>query len=97
MHAFLVEIRRIADNCNFGGALDRMLRDHIVCGVRSSELQKQLLSKKNLTLEEAEAIAIAAEAAETDVQKINAEDTPLLQVDASGTMYRQRQRKTSQV
>lgn len=30
VHAFLAEIRRIADNCNFGSALDRMLRDRIV-------------------------------------------------------------------
>lgn len=97
MHAFLVEIRRIADNCNFEGALDGMLRDRIVCGVPSSALQKQLLSKNDLTLEDAEAIAMAAEAAETDVKKMNAEDTPLLKVDASGKTYLQRERKPSQV
>ncbi|XP_077565023.1 uncharacterized protein LOC144180556 isoform X2 [Haemaphysalis longicornis] len=97
MHAFLVEIRRIANYCNFGGALDRMLRDRIVCGVRSSALQKQLLSKKDLTLEETEAIAMTAEAAETDVKNMNAEDTPLLKVDASRKMYPEGERKTSQV
>ncbi|XP_037505880.1 uncharacterized protein LOC119382240 [Rhipicephalus sanguineus] len=32
VRAFLIEIRRIADNCNFGSSLDRMIRDRIVCG-----------------------------------------------------------------
>ena len=69
VHAFLVEIRRIADNCNFGSMLDHMRRDRIVCGVRSSILQKQLLAKRELTLEEAEALAVSAETAENDAKK----------------------------
>ncbi|XP_075750781.1 uncharacterized protein LOC142817610 [Rhipicephalus microplus] len=36
VRAFLIEIRRIADKCNFGSSLDRMIWDSIVCGVRSS-------------------------------------------------------------
>lgn len=70
---FIVEIRRIAQNCNFATMLDRMLRDRIVCGVRSKNLQKQLLAKKDLTLAEATALAIAAEHAELDSQKISTE------------------------
>ncbi|XP_075553490.1 uncharacterized protein LOC142586122 [Dermacentor variabilis] len=64
VNEFLVDIRRIADNCNFGSALDRMLRDRIVCGIRSGALQKQLLAQRELTLEDAEAMALAAEAAD---------------------------------
>ncbi|XP_077507861.1 uncharacterized protein LOC144118977 [Amblyomma americanum] len=82
IRAFLVEIRRIGDNCNFGSCLDRMIRDRIVCGVRSSAVRKQLLAKKDLTLEEAEAIAIAAESAENNAQEISSEVTPLLKMQA---------------
>ncbi|XP_077542631.1 uncharacterized protein LOC144155199 isoform X2 [Haemaphysalis longicornis] len=82
VHAFLVEIRRIADNCNFGSALARMLRDRIVCGVRSTNLRKQLLAKKDLTLEEAETMAIAAEATDSDAKDMSAEPPTVLKMQA---------------
>lgn len=68
VQAFIVPIRQIAQNCNFSSMLDRMTRDRIVCGVRSKKLQKQLLAKKDLTLKEAEALALAAESTECDAQ-----------------------------
>ncbi|XP_050022646.1 uncharacterized protein [Dermacentor andersoni] len=79
---FIVEVRRISDGCNFGGMLDRVLRDRIVCGVRSSAVQKQLLAKTDLTLREAEAIAISAEAAEKDTKKMSSDIEPVLKVNA---------------
>lgn len=48
VHEFIVAIRQVAQNCNFSTMLDRMIRDRIVCGVRSKNLQKQLLAKKSL-------------------------------------------------
>lgn len=57
---FLVEIQSFADKCNFASMLERMLRDRIVCGVRSKALQKQLLSKCDLTLAQVELMALAA-------------------------------------
>ncbi|XP_070379702.1 uncharacterized protein [Dermacentor albipictus] len=82
IHDFFVAIRRIADNCNFGDSLSRLLRDRIVCGVRSKAVQKQLLSKKELTLEEAESIAIAAETAEKDARTMSVDVPPVLKVEA---------------
>nr|XP_050026179.1 uncharacterized protein LOC126521512 [Dermacentor andersoni] len=76
---FILEVRRVADGCNFGGMLDRMLRDRIVCGVRSSAVQKQLLTKTDLTLTEAETIA---EAAEKDTKKMSSDIEPVLKVNA---------------
>nr|XP_054926490.1 uncharacterized protein LOC129384900 [Dermacentor andersoni] len=70
VHAFIVAIRQMAHNCNFGTMLDRMIRVRIVGGVRSKNAQKQLLAKKDLNLEEAEARALAAESAERDSQGI---------------------------
>ncbi|XP_075730853.1 uncharacterized protein LOC142774348 [Rhipicephalus microplus] len=74
VQAFIVEIRKLAHNCNFSSMLERMLRDRIVCGVRSKNLQKQLLAKKDLTLAEAEALALAAESAELGSQQMTGQD-----------------------
>ncbi|XP_075543771.1 uncharacterized protein LOC142578255 [Dermacentor variabilis] len=65
---FTVELRRLADKCNFGTMLNRLLRGRIVCGIRSSDVQKALLSHPKLTLQEAENIVLAAEAARQGVQ-----------------------------
>lgn len=67
VQAFLVELRRQAEKCNFGSMVDRMLRDRLVCGVRSEEVRKRLLARREVTLKEAENIALAAEAAADNV------------------------------
>ncbi|XP_037279677.1 uncharacterized protein LOC119172626 [Rhipicephalus microplus] len=87
VQAFIVEIRKLAHNCNFSSMLERMLRDRIVCGVRSKNLQKQLLAKKDLTLAEAEALALAAESAELGSQQMTG------QGDAVGMFNVQRSRQ----
>lgn len=64
---FILEIRKIADNCNFGEVLDRMLRDRIVCGLHDSGVRCKLLAKPILTRQEAEEIALASELAALNV------------------------------
>lgn len=68
---FTAELRRLAIHCQFGGHLDEALRDRFVCGLRSSEAQKRLLAKKNLTFQQAIEIASHAEVVETDVKAFN--------------------------
>lgn len=63
MQELLVELRRQAEKYNFGSMVDRMLRDKFVCGVRSKEIHKLLLARRELTLKEAENIVLAAEPA----------------------------------
>lgn len=67
---FIVQLRRLADKCNFGTMLDRMIRDKIVCGIRDMDVQKLLLAQPKLTLEETESIVRAAETAAQDVKEI---------------------------
>ncbi|XP_040360123.1 uncharacterized protein K02A2.6-like [Ixodes scapularis] len=67
---FIVQLRRIADKCNFGNMLDRMIRDRIVCGIRDTDVQKLLLAQPKLTLQETERIVRAAEAATQGAQEI---------------------------
>ncbi|XP_040064666.2 uncharacterized protein LOC120838707, partial [Ixodes scapularis] len=71
---FIVELRKIAENCNFGDSLDRMLRDRIVCGVRNQTVQRQLLARRDLTFAEAEDLATAAEVATKEVKNMESQD-----------------------
>ena len=47
-----------------------MLRDHLVCEVNHQGIQKRLLAEKNLTLEKAFEIALALEAADSDMKQL---------------------------
>ncbi|XP_037574284.1 uncharacterized protein LOC119456528 [Dermacentor silvarum] len=67
---FLVAIRQLADTCNFGTSLDRMLRDRIVCGLQDNLVRRQLLAKSSLTRGEAEEIALAVEMAKENVKTL---------------------------
>ena len=46
------------------------MRDCLVCGVNHQGIQKRLLAEKNLTLEKAFEIALALEAADSDVKQL---------------------------
>lgn len=63
---YLAALRKLSQNCNFK-ALDEMLRDRLVCGMRDVNLQKKLLANEGLTLHTAEKEAIANEEAQKSV------------------------------
>ena len=63
---FVIELRRLARMCNFGGFLEEAIRDRLVCRITSHSTQKKLLTEKNLTLQRAIEIATAAEIAILD-------------------------------
>ncbi|XP_037501390.1 uncharacterized protein K02A2.6-like [Rhipicephalus sanguineus] len=65
---FIAELRRLAESCNFGSMMDRMLRDRIVCGIRDDDARRSLLTRATLTLKEAEDFARASEEAQEDVR-----------------------------
>lgn len=76
---FVVAIRRLADSCNFGSVLDRMLRDRIVCGVRNPDVRRTLLARSSLTLKEAEEVALSSELAALHVRLM---EQPAASVDS---------------
>lgn len=45
-------------------------RDRIVCGVRNTQIQKRLLSEKDITYDKAVEISIAMEAAARDATEL---------------------------
>ncbi|KAG8174283.1 hypothetical protein JTE90_020770 [Oedothorax gibbosus] len=60
---FVSELRRLSEFCNFGDTLDTMIRDRIVCGIQNPEIQRRLLSEKDLKLQSAIDIAVSMETA----------------------------------
>ena len=55
--AYVAELRRLAQHCNYGDTLDKMLRDRIVYGINDKVIQKKLLQETDLTY--ARAISLA--------------------------------------
>ena len=64
--AFAANLKHLASTCQFGTHLNEPLRDRSVCGLRSKETQKKLLTEEH-TLDAALKVALCAEAAEKDV------------------------------
>ncbi|XP_075722675.1 uncharacterized protein LOC142765496 [Rhipicephalus microplus] len=74
---FVAALRRMAEDCNFGDMLHRMLRDRIVCGVRDDDVRRLLLTRGSLTLKEAEDFVMAAEAAAENAQHMQPLPSPV--------------------
>ncbi|XP_068140344.1 uncharacterized protein [Drosophila tropicalis] len=60
---YMAALRTLAVDCKFGAALDRMLRDRFVCGMKDEGLQKSLLAEADLTIQRAMERATSSEAA----------------------------------
>ncbi|XP_065896057.1 uncharacterized protein [Dysidea avara] len=61
INELVIQLRRLARNCDFGAFLDEALRDRLVCGLQNNVTQKKLLAESNLTLQKAVDIATASE------------------------------------
>ncbi|XP_044747613.1 zinc finger protein 69 homolog [Coccinella septempunctata] len=63
---FYDDLLVMASFCNFGNQKNRLIRDRIIAGIRSSELQEQFLKSPDLTLEEVVNICL-----DNEVEKMN--------------------------
>ena len=61
--AFVARLRRATEHCNYGAALDEMLRDRLVGGINDERLQRRLLAEPDLTFVKAVDLAQAYESA----------------------------------
>eukprot|EP00731_Ephydatia_muelleri_P015649 Em0009g73a len=68
---FVAELRRLSEYCEFGGSLDEMLRDRLVCGLRDVRVERRLITEPKLTFTKAFKLAQAAELAEKSSQDIS--------------------------
>jgi len=75
---YVAELRRLSAHCNFEAAqLERALRDRLVCGLRNKACQRWLLTKSDLTFQEALKIAQSMEATDTNVQQLKGADATM--------------------
>ena len=63
---FVAALHQLSEHCNFGGSLDDMLRDQLICGVDDRRIQRRLLAETDLDFKRAYELAVAMESAEKD-------------------------------
>jgi hypothetical protein len=57
VNAYIAELRKLTKFCEFGLNLNDTLRDRFVCGLRNDQIQKKLLTIRELSLDRALEIA----------------------------------------
>ncbi|XP_061570028.1 uncharacterized protein K02A2.6-like [Cololabis saira] len=67
---YVAELRRLAQDCNYGNTLQQRLRDRIVCGVNDDRIQRRLLSETDLTFDKAMSLAVSLETANKNAQDL---------------------------
>ena len=67
---YVSELHLIAEHCNFGESLDDMLRDRLVCGKNTEQIQHCLLAESKLTLKRALDIAQSLETVAQNVEAL---------------------------
>ena len=72
---FIAGIKHFARTCEFGEALNQMLRDRLVMGLRDESTQRALLTVQDLTFADAFRVAIAREKAAKDVGEFGSKST----------------------
>lgn len=59
---YIVELKTLAKDCNFGDFLDRALRDRFICGIANEAIQQRLFNDERITtFEKANEIALTME------------------------------------
>ena len=70
---YVARLRALTEYCEFGGTLDSMLRDRLVCGVNNEQLQRRLLAEPRLTFERALELSRTFESATEDARHLQNE------------------------
>lgn len=68
---YIVELKSMAQECDFNDFLDRALRDRFICGVHNSAIQQRLLNDGIDTFEKACGIALTMESKKTNLDIIH--------------------------
>ena len=73
--AYVAELRRLAQHCNYGDTLDKMLTDRMVYGINDEVIQKKLLQETDLTYARAISLAQGFETASKNLKEIHRHKT----------------------
>lgn len=93
---FVAQLRKLAQDCNYGTTLTEMLRDRLVCGINDETMQRRLLAESNLTFEKALKIALVMESAYKNMQDLQekAACNIIKEKGNSGSSFRRTEKKT---
>ena len=61
----------MVEHCNYGGTLNEMLRDRLVCGINDDAIQRRSLSEEGLTFVKKQTIAQNAEAVTKNMKELH--------------------------
>ena len=67
---YIMELYRLADNCDYGAMRDEMIRDRLVVGIRDGQLSERLQLDAELTLEKAKKMVRQREAVHDQQQAL---------------------------
>ena len=79
--AYVADLRRLTEGCNYGDTLEKMIRDRIVWGINDKNIQNKLLRVTNLTYAKALTVAQSFETADKNLEEMR--DTPRAEPTAS--------------
>ena len=68
-------VKLIAKNCGYCELEDQLIRDRIVCGIKSETVKQRLLRAEDLTLDKAISVCRAEEQSKKDAQLLSEEPT----------------------
>ena len=68
---YVSELRCLSEFCNFGAALEDMLRDRLVCGINDAGIQKRLLAEPKVTYEKSVELSLAMERAAKNMKELS--------------------------
>ena len=74
LNAYVAQLRKMAEYCDFGQFLAEALRDRFVCGLNNSSIRKRLLTEKNLTLHKAITLALSIDASINENELMTSSD-----------------------
>ena len=81
IEAYQNDLKLLAKSCNFADLENSLIRDRIVCGIRSTTMRERLLQKDNLTLESCVQMCKAAEMSREQVKTIEKPENATANVD----------------
>lgn len=86
---YITDLRNKSSTCEFGTLCEGLIRDRIVCGIRSDSVRARLLRETDLTLQKCVDICRAAEASEAQLKELSDEKTVHSLNHAKSNTYQQ--------
>ena len=70
---FMIQLKKLSIDCEFGGLKNSLIKDIVVIGVTDDSLRERILREPNLTLERAIALGLSAEQTKIHAKELKQE------------------------